>query len=188
MSTSRGRGELFAFYTDYDDKIESVATGAVTPDGRTVVQSQNIGEVTLYGVEAGLGFVVSDALEVYSVLNYTRGEEERPGDDQPADRIPPLNGKVGVRYTVAPGVTFEPYVTFADRQDRLSDRDIEDPRIDPNGTAGWLTLNANFSWRLSDRTELVVRAENVLDKSYREHSSGLDAPGRNVGLTFDMRF
>ena len=34
--------------------------------------------------------------ELYGVLNYARGDEEDPdGNDEPADRMPPLNGKLG---------------------------------------------------------------------------------------------
>jgi len=33
-----------------------------------------------------------------------------------------------------------------------------------------------------------VRVENIFDNSYREHASGIDAPGVNVIAELDMRF
>jgi outer membrane receptor protein involved in Fe transport len=33
-----------------------------------------------------------------------------------------------------------------------------------------------------------LRAENLADKRYREHGSGLDEPGRNFIVSLDYRF
>jgi outer membrane receptor protein involved in Fe transport len=48
------QAELFGWYSDYKDKITSVATGELTPSGRVIVKSENRNQVTLYGLEAGL--------------------------------------------------------------------------------------------------------------------------------------
>ena len=77
---------------------------------------------------------------------------------------------------------------FASQQDRLSPRDVLDPRINPDGTPGWATINLLFSWQASARTELGFRLENLADKDYREHGSGINAPGRNLGVWFNTQF
>ncbi len=46
-------------------------------------------------------------------------------------------------------------------------------------TAGWATLDLRGGWRLSERTTLYVGINNVLDRNYRVHGSGVDAPGVN---------
>jgi outer membrane receptor protein involved in Fe transport len=33
-----------------------------------------------------------------------------------------------------------------------------------------------------------MRLENLADKNYREHGSGIDAPGRNLGIWFNAQF
>ncbi len=189
IAGNRFRGEFFAFYSDYDDKITSVPTGAVTPDGRTVVRSENANQLEIYGIEAGGRYALTDRWELYGVFNYARGDEkESGGQEDPADRMPPLNGKLGVVYESNQDIRLDTFVLFADEQDRLSPRDDRDPRIDPNGTSGWATLNLNLEWRPRNDLGLGLRVENLFDKGYREHGSGIDARGASVGLWFQAGF
>ncbi len=181
--------EVFAFYLDYSDKITSVFTGEVTPDGRDIVRSENRNSVEIYGLEAGVFWAAMDDLRVFAVVNYTHGEEQADiGPAFPADRIPPLNGKLGLEYFFKADWRFEPYLLFASQQDRLSPRDVRDPRINPSGTAGWGTLNLSLDWQATSSLQLGLRLENLADKAYREHASGIDAPGRNIGLWVNYSF
>jgi len=189
ISTTHWQTEAFAWYSDYRDKISSAFTGEVTPEGRLVVRSENLNTVTLYGIETGLRYFASDQFDIYAVLNYTRGEEsDGGGASVPADRIPPLNGRLGLVYQMHDRLRIEPYLDFASRQDRLSLRDEEDPRIDPFGTAAWGTVNLLISWQTTTRLELGLRLQNLTDRNYREHGSGIDAPGRNIGLWLNAVF
>ena len=183
FSSARWGAELFGFYSDYDDKITSIATGEITPEGRTVVRSENANQVEIYGIEAGGQYQLTERLELYGVLNYARGDEEdAEGNDEPADRMPPLNAKLGAIYTPTDTLRFEAYSLMADDQDRLSDRDEDDPRIDPNGTPGWGTINLALDWQALPSTTVGFRVDNLGDRRYREHGSGIDAPGRSVGV------
>ena len=78
--------EVYAWYADYRDKISPRFTGDVTPEGRLVVQSDNLNDVTLYGFEAGLRYFGGNNIEYYAVANYTWGEEYSEGHTVPADR------------------------------------------------------------------------------------------------------
>ncbi|MCP4045753.1 MAG: TonB-dependent receptor, partial [Gammaproteobacteria bacterium] len=128
-------------------------------------------------------------LSLFAVANYTRGEEYgEQGPGFPADRIPPLNGKLGFEYSFNGDWRLEPYLLFADQQDRLNPRDVRDPRINPNGTSGWGTFNILLDWRATASLQLGLRLENLFDRAYREHASGIDAPGRNIGLWVNYRF
>ena len=186
---SRWEAELFLFYSDYRDKISSRFTGDLTADGRFIVRSDNLNKVQLWGVESGLRYLFNDDVELYAVINYTRGEEkDADGMTVPADRIPPLNGRLGFTFNPGHGLRLEPYVDFAGEQDRLSPRDASDPRINPAGTPGWATFNLLLSWQVSQGLELGLRLENLADKNYREHGSGIDAAGRNLGIWFNTLF
>jgi outer membrane receptor protein involved in Fe transport len=181
--------EAFLFRLDYRDRIVSVPTGDVTPEGRLVVRSENRAEVELHGFEGGLQWLATERLEAYLAMNWTWGEERSAGGlTAPADRVPPLNGRLGLRWQVLDRLALEPFVLFAARQDRLSPRDLRDPRIDPNGTPGWADLNLNLTWRANDRVALGLRLGNLLDEAYREHGSGIDRPGRHAGLWVDGAF
>ena len=181
--------EVFAFYLDYSDKITSVFTGDTTEDGRLVVRSENRNQVEIYGLEAGLNWAVMDNFHLFAVLNYTHGEEENDNDlSFPADRIPPFNGQLGLEYIFNDDWRIEPYFIFAGRQDRLSPRDVRDPRINPLGTSSWATLNILLDWQATSALKLGLRLENLADRAYREHGSGIDSAGRNIGLWVNYNF
>jgi outer membrane receptor protein involved in Fe transport len=189
MASARWQAEAFAWYADYRDKISSRPTGDITPAGRRVVTSDNLNEARLYGFETGLRYLAGQDLQLFATVNYTRGEERAPdGPTTPADRIPPLNGRIGLTWEPSEQWRLEPYVDFAASQDRLSPRDSEDPRIDPSGTAGWATLNLLASWQATETLTLGLKLQNLGDRNYREHGSGIDAPGRNLGAWINIGF
>lgn len=182
--SERVRLDLMVYALRYDDRITSIGTGDVTPDGRDVVQAVNAAESTVRGVELGIDWRISNALNARSVLNYTRGEQQIVGaDTEPADRIPPLNGNVVISHDNGGDYQFEASLRFARGQDRLSARDVRDTRIDPAGTPGWMTLGANLRKAQGQNWLFSIALENLLDKRYRIHGSGLDAPGRNLSIS-----
>lgn len=171
--------ELFAWALDYEDRITSVLTGETTPDGRDIVTSANAGESRIHGFEAGATVLLSASWYLDAVVNYTRGTETIDGVEEPADRIPPLSGRLVLHYDNGGPLTAAAWVNAAGEQDRLSARDIRDVRIDPNGTAGWAAAGFDARWRTGS-WEFTAGIDNVLDHRYRRHGSGIDAPGYNV--------
>ncbi|KGE02733.1 Hemin receptor precursor [Pseudohaliea rubra DSM 19751] len=179
------RAELFLFRLDYEDRITSVETGATSPTGRFVVTSENIGRSRVHGAEFGLWAQLSPRLALDATANWTRGEE-RPGDGTtaPGDRIPPLYGRLALAWDPAGPWRGRAVLQFAAEQDRLGPRDVRDPRIDPNGTDGWTVWHLQAQREVGKRWTVTVGVDNVFDSRYREHGSGIDAPGR--GLVFAL--
>ena len=175
--------DLIIYALRYDDRITSVGTGDVTADGRDIVQSVNAAESSIRGVEAGLNVRLSDALRTRAVLNYTWGEQQVAGNEaEPAGRIPPFNGELVLSYDAGGDYRFESWLRFAGGQDRLSARDVRDVRIDPAGTPGWVVTGASVQASFADDWLISVSLDNLLDKRYRVHGSGLDAAGRNLSI------
>lgn len=176
--------ELVIYTLEFDDRITSVLTGDVTVDGRDVVQSVNAAESSIHGAEFGFDIDLSERIIARGALNYTWGKESI-GDEaaQPADRIPPLSGELGLSVDLNSDWTVESWITVAGDQDRLSDRDIRDVRINPDGTAGWASLGAKASWSPNEIWSVDFVAVNLLDKRYRVHGSGIDSPGRNITIS-----
>lgn len=173
--------ETSIFRLNYRDRITGVLTGDSTPDGRDIVQNRNVAKANIWGVEVGGRLSLSDRSGLAMALNYTRGEEVQLGSDfVPADRIPPLTGRVLYHFQPTDALLVETYLEFAAEQARLSPRDERDSRIDSSGTPGWTTGNVRIAFEQSDFWQVGVAIENVFDKRYRIHGSGIDAVGRNL--------
>ena len=182
-------GEIFGFYSSYDDKIASVLTGKVRPDLRVEVQSANEKRMRLAGVEGSARLRLTPELSVLVEAFYTWGEQQVVGGlVEPADRIPPFQGRFSVAYQPRPWIWIEPYLRFAAQQDRLSDRDLEDPRINPSGTPGWVTLGVRSQWTWSEHLDLIIELRNLTNANYREHGSGYPAPGAGVATRMQVTF
>ncbi|MEO1582511.1 MAG: TonB-dependent receptor [Pseudomonadota bacterium] len=186
--TDRARFELVGFYLHYDDRIASVLTGAQTPGGRDVVQSANVSTSDILGIEFGLEYRLTPAWRLNAVLNATRGEQRQRGQsDEPGDRIPPVNASLAInRYTDNYRAEF--MVRSAASQTRLSARDLRDIRIDPGGTPGWVAADLGLEWFDVGGWQINAGVENLLDHRYRNHGSGIDAPGRNLYLSLRTTF
>ena len=187
IRSDRVRFDLMFYTLRYDDRITSVGTGDVTPDGRDIVRAVNAAETSIRGVEAGADVRINDALSMRAVLNYTWGEQQATGaNTEPADRIPPFNGNLTLSWDNDGDYRFDSWLKFASGQERLSARDVRDTRINPLGTPGWAVIGARVQRGFKDRWRFSLTVDNLLDKRYRVHGSGLDAPGQNlmIGLGY----
>ncbi len=111
---NRFTGELFGFYTLIPNRIEGELTGGRTAEGRQIIQTANLNLVSSsQESKQAAGFVMSADLEVFGNLTYTYGWETLPqGQVLSADRIPPLNGRVGLLYRSGPKVWIEPLLSL----------------------------------------------------------------------------
>jgi len=180
--SERWRLEVMVFKLKYSDRIISVSTGNLTPDGRDIVQSVNAASSSIHGVEAGLNASLTSRIRLEAVVNYTHGEQRISDTDEPADRVPPLNGRISLYYEHDDRWQFASWLVATSEQDRLSARDVRDVRINPDGTSGWGRLGASATWQDTSGWQVVLGVDNVFDKRYRVHGSGIDAPGRNLSL------
>lgn len=181
-----------------------------------VLVFDNVDEAQFQGIELAGSIPIDAALSIYGNASLLRGEvllingiEPDPGKPWEARtrREPPLNGVVGIQWEpVNTKYWVSLFVRAAAEQRRLNRSDIRDPRIqgkirDPAevefdsdgnavdaGTPGWWTLNVRSGIKISETTRLTLALENILDKRYRTHGSGVNAPGFNVSVSLDNRF
>ncbi|MEW6736140.1 MAG: TonB-dependent receptor, partial [Acidobacteriota bacterium] len=57
-----------------------------------------------------------------------------------------------------------------------------------NSTPGYATLNFRGGFQIGENSTVNIILENVLDKNYRQHGSGLDAAGINLVVRYSWRF
>jgi hemoglobin/transferrin/lactoferrin receptor protein len=138
----------------------------------------------IQGVEFSGEYLLDDFWSVYGQLTYSYGINEVI--DAPLSRIPPTQGIVGLRRR-APDLRsyFAVYTWLVGRQDRLDPvRDLSDERIPPGGTPGFATLNLRMgrSFGACDQHRVSLSLENLTDKAYLLHGSGV------YGTGFTARF
>ena len=185
-------------------------------EGIDVLVFDNIDEAQFQGVEAAGRVPILPELSIFGNVALLRGEVltisgKAPDSKKPWEartrREPPLNGIIGIQWeplNTQYWATF--FVRGAAEQRRLNRSDIRDPRIqgstrdpaevefDANGAAidagtpGWWTLNIRGGVKLFSYTRLTLSVENLLNKRYRQHGSGVNSPGFNVSLSLDNRF
>lgn len=185
-------------------------------EGIDVLVFDNVDEAQYQGVELAALVPINSIYSFYGNASLLRGEVLlingiKPDPDKPWEartrREPPLNGIVGIEWDPADSQYWGTvYVRAATAQRRLNRSDIRDPRIqgktrdtgevefDENGAAvdagtpGWWTLNVQGGINLNDSTNLTLAFDNIFDKRYRQHGSGVNSPGFNVSISLDTRF
>ncbi|MEE2876698.1 MAG: TonB-dependent receptor [Candidatus Neomarinimicrobiota bacterium] len=167
------------------DDATYTGTDAVVIDGEVfkVKTKRNLGKAVIQGVEFSVDYSPVGALIFRANLTSTRGQNTTL--DEPVGGIPPLFGLTGIRWSLG-RIFLDGFARFAARQERLSSDDLDDPRIPDNGTPGWFTLNARGGITLGRNFILQISLENLLDRNYREHGSGMNGPGRNFILSLQV--
>jgi len=189
-------GEAVVFYSKYDDRIDLISNAVprgtgecpATGESNDCSQNRNIQKAEYYGFEGALRHRLNADLTIYGTLNYVRAEKTVNGLTEPGNRVPPLNGVLGLEWKLKPAIVIEPSVWMNGTQDRLDSVDKADNRIAQGGTAGFAVVNLRAGWTPNDTYKLQLFGENLLDKSYREHGSGIDGRGRGVGVTAEAHF
>jgi outer membrane receptor protein involved in Fe transport len=187
---------LAVFSTQIDGYIGRLLTGEGDPAvvGDEEYLRINSGELNLSGIEySGRRYLGLSPFSLAFQAAYVKGRQEDPNeaslDGVPGRRVPPLFGRASLLYEAEdPSDKLgwaEFSLAFAADQDDLHPEDISDPRIHPDGTSGWATLNMDLGGRLNEAFDWSLGLHNILDERYRIHASGFDAPG--FGLTFGLR-
>ena len=188
------------FYNRVDDYIVSYVINDERPNpvhmflpaapGTTILRGfRNIDHAALIGVDFGLSYAVHENLTLLGSFAYVRAENEE--DNTALPEIPPLEGKLGVRYErVDWGLWLNPTVRLVQSQHRI------DSAFGENVTHGFVTADLSAGWRFLDRHELTINVANLFDKNYNEHMtrenpfSGREVfePGRVVTVGLRIRF
>jgi hemoglobin/transferrin/lactoferrin receptor protein len=174
--------------SDAIDRISGEYQGDTLFGGRRVFRAVNLASATLSGTELSASFE-RGRWGGRAQGFWTRGTQETPGGREAMAKIPPLSGSFALRRAVVParGMWVEAVARTAGAQRRLASRDLSDTRIQPGGTPAWWTLGLRGGWG-AGATRASFSLENLGDRGYREHSSGIDAPGRHLWVRLERRF
>ncbi len=186
---------LAVFFTDVNNLIIRFPTGVTTTDGEPVVTLDNSGRGFVHGVEAAGDVPMGKDWRLFGNFTWLEGEVDQfiaPGvkDREPISRLMPTTGLVGLGWEHPDGNVHADFLAqFVGEADRLSERDKSDTeRIPPGGTPGYTVLTLRGGVRVSENVSVFGAIENLANRDYRVHGSGINAPGTNVILGLDLTF
>jgi iron complex outermembrane receptor protein len=178
----RASGEVTYFRNAIDEYIFRNPTGEIVEDFPVVefVAADSV----LEGVEAHLDGSITSTLSGEVGFDYVRGTLSDL--DQPLPRIPPMRGRVGLRYQKNAFQAGGELVLVAE-QDRVFG--AETP------TEGYQLVKLYSSWSFPTGAALstiTARLDNATDELYRNHLSFIKdfvpEMGRNFKLIYSLRF
>jgi len=180
----RLRTQTFVFYTDLQDNIVSINTAVPNTFGSDNQDS------FVQGVETSGEYLLDDGWSLYGNFWYTYGVNRVT--DSPLSRIPPTQGIFGLRWREHDLRSyFEVYTWMVRRQNRLEQvRDITDERIPVGGTPGYATLNMRMGRTFGgyDQHRLSLSLENITDKNYLVHGSGVFGTGATARFGYTLTY
>jgi hemoglobin/transferrin/lactoferrin receptor protein len=206
---SSWQASAFGFYTIIDDFIGRVPSALTPadlglPPGTVILEKDNLGDGWVYGFEIALAYRLTEEVTAFGDWGYARGRVEQikstappfEVDDDPMGKVGPNTVHVGLRYEPKGSrVWVEGLVTVADRQSHLSFQEglpggAGDGQRIPgkHGTPGYTVYTVRGGWAVTEHLTTTVAVENVTDKDYRQHGSGVNEPGTNFIFGADVRF
>jgi hemoglobin/transferrin/lactoferrin receptor protein len=177
-----------------DGQIVPSPTGALI-GGTPEVRKDNVGDGWAHGVEIEAAWRPAPSWTLAGGFTWMEGEVDQllpSGVEvrEPLSRMMPTT--VVLTGTLAPPeARWRAWasVRAADEQDELSLKDATDARrIPPGGTPGYAVASVGFGYDIGEHVRASLVLENLFDKDYRIHGSGVNEPGRNLVAAVEFAF
>jgi hemoglobin/transferrin/lactoferrin receptor protein len=178
------QGETYLYRNELRDIIARIKMDTQKIQGYPLYKKENVEKGYIQGVETQWTYEILRGLTLESSLTYTFGENVTKAE--PMRRIPPLNGRFALNFNQKTwSVTTE--IMGATLQNRLARGDKDDNRIPKNGTPAWWILNiyGSYNWQFLN---FNIGLQNLFNRDYRTHGSGVNGVGRSASLSIGCQF
>jgi len=182
FSSKKIRASVAVFYMQLSNLITRVQVAGEQVGGYNVYTKMNSQQSYLRGAEFSFDYDFSTSFSLKSGASYAYGQNT--SRNEPMRRIPPFNGRILLDYHKSKWQASVEHL-FAGRQGRLAKGDIDDNRIAKGGTAGWDIINL-YGGLLAGNYTIRMGLQNLLDKDYRTHGSGINGMGRSGWLAVQI--
>ena len=172
-----------AYYMHLSDIITRVKAEGQVINGYPVYKKENTEAAFIKGFETEFNAEVTKHVYFSSGITYTYGQSL--SKKEPLRRIPPFNGRVAATYKNKNWFTAAECM-FAAKQNRLAQGDKDDNRIGINGTAGWQIVDLYTGFKLSV-FNFNIGLQNIFNKDYRTHGSGINGVGRSGWVALSLK-
>ncbi|MGZ8517356.1 MAG: TonB-dependent receptor plug domain-containing protein, partial [Chitinophagaceae bacterium] len=184
FQTMRLSGTFAAYYMHLTDLITRVKTDGPIINGYQVYKKENTESAFIRGFETELNWNAVKNLHITGGIAYAYGQSL--SRKEPLRRIPPFNGRLTGKYRNNKWFAATEF-QFASHQKRLAQGDKDDNRIPAGGTPGWSLLNF-FGGYTFAIVQLNAGIQNIFNKDYRTHGSGINGAGRSAWLSVNLDF
>jgi len=160
------------FYQSIDDYIQGTPMGMndmaakqmanMMANDTNPLKFSNV-DAKLYGFDVNAYYNVTEALQLFTIINYVEGE--RRDIDDNLYRIAPLNGQVHLSYTAENWMVKTSLVAAA-KQNKVSSTNTEQK------TSGYGVINVDAQYFVNNDLAIRFGIDNLLDKSYQNHLGG----------------
>ncbi|NOI82141.1 TonB-dependent hemoglobin/transferrin/lactoferrin family receptor [Vibrio tubiashii] len=198
-----GRFELATYFNQYDNFIETVATGS--NGSKTIYTNKNLDKVEIYGAELSSTLLMDKAFDLpegtYTKLSiaYSEGKDKKTGEA--INSVAPLTSIVGLGYD-NPNQTYGGVMNItmvAAKTDWTSMADRMGNSVENVDVNGYTVVDLTAYYRPMQDLTLRAGLFNALDKKYHLYDdlsgkssvSNMDyysQPGRNWGVSLDYQF
>lgn len=184
----------FVFYTFLQDALLRVPAGDFNGDGKGDFTLDNSSDGWIYGFEVSALYRLTEEISFFGTWGYAKGRADQivgtVEEERPLDKMNPWTLQLGARYEPKDsGVWVEALVTIVDDQSHLSPpEDTDTQRIPPGGTPGYTTYAIRGGYRIQENVSVSAAVENLTNKDYRHHGSGVNEPGTNFIFGLELRY
>jgi hemoglobin/transferrin/lactoferrin receptor protein len=162
-------------------------TSESEPDTIPALINSNVSKALLYGFDFKLDYNVYDNLVLFVSGAYVRGKNTDANKNLPL--VPPLNGRLGIRYSNYKAGAVELTLVGAAKQNKIAEGEKE--------TDGYYRLDMAVNTNKIDlgiaRLQVFAGIDNITNNSYTNHLSTNRGdisiePGRNIFLRLNLSF
>ncbi|NCG56821.1 MAG: TonB-dependent receptor [Proteobacteria bacterium] len=186
--------ETVLWYSWLDGLIVRFPTGDVNSDGDTIVTKKNSGDGFANGIDIRYVNLISTDWTLSGSASWITGDLDTPvspgvSETEPLSRLAPAMVRIALKKQFSNQMELLGVLTAADRQDRLSPRDLaDDQRIPVGGTPGYVVLDLHATYPWKPNMEIFGSLTNLTNQDYRIHGSGTNEPGFNLIFGVDTQF
>ncbi|MBF0312363.1 MAG: TonB-dependent receptor [Oligoflexia bacterium] len=188
--------ELSAYYTQIDGMIIRTPNGVTSSNNKYQVTKKNSGDGYIYGFEAGFHYEFIPSWSLSSSYTWLQGRIDAyptsasQKSREPITRMMPPTGYAEIKWTHPEHVYWVALSShFASKQSKLSSADkLDTQRIPPGGSKGYVLVNLRSGLTIWRQLRGSIALENIFNKNYRVHGSGINGPGFNLITGIDWFF
>jgi hemoglobin/transferrin/lactoferrin receptor protein len=183
LQTKKISATAALYHLHLSNLITRVKLDGQVISGYPVYKKENTEAAYIKGFEAELNYSPVKKWLVTGAVAYAYGQSL--SKNEPLRRIPPFNGRLLTNYKTSHW-SAAAEVQFASAQRRLAQGDKDDNRIPAGGTPGWQVVNFYGGYKFRS-LQLHAGLQNILNKDYRTHGSGINGVGRSAWITATVR-